>query len=172
MNFPLGYIIALTPQIIPAKWPNMKLGANTEITSLKSKQENCLAYVLGEPNDVDMLVFSKRFDLGLCGLSNTELDHSIDAYVKLLSHFYNFQVCGTSEWEEGFKKIALYENTDEEGEVGFSHVALLLKNGRWRSKLGWLEDVEHQNLDVLAGAFYGDPILFMKRPKLTEQLPI
>lgn len=166
MDFPPGYTLALTPEEIGVKWPNLMLGTNSRITSLKRKGHNCVAYAIGEINkDADMLVFSKRFDLSLCGLSNTNLDHSVAGYSKLLSHFYNFNICNTQELEKGFEKIALYEGYDVDGEKGFLHIALQLKNGKWTSKLGIYEDIEHDTLDVLAGNFYGNPVLYMKRPE-------
>ena len=61
MNFPPGYIIALTPQEAELKWPNIKFGINSEITSLKKTGYNCLGFAIGEENkDADMLIFSKK----------------------------------------------------------------------------------------------------------------
>ena len=43
------------------------------------------------------------------------------------------------------------------------HAARQLPNGRWTSKLGELEDIEHV-LHDLEGAAYGSVVLVMKRP--------
>lgn len=66
--------------------------------------------------------------------------------------------------EVGFEKIALYAKGNE-----FMHVARQSPNGKWSSKLGRLEDVEHDSLEVLEGDAYGYPKLFMRR-KIADQL--
>jgi hypothetical protein len=61
--------------------------------------------------------------------------------------------------EPGFGKVALYalENVPK-------HAARQLPNGRWTSKLGELEDVEHV-LDGLNGTWYGTVASILKRPR-------
>lgn len=60
-------------------------------------------------------------------------------------------------YEPGFEKIALFAN------AGFpTHAARQLPEGRWASKLGFLEDIEH-DLQDLAGTEYGEVIQFFKR---------
>ena len=72
-------------------------------------------------------------------------------------------MCDNSEPEPGFEKIAVY------GKVGkFSHVARLLESGNWTSKLGTLEDIEHDDLDSLTEDLdnsYGQPLVFLRRAK-------
>jgi hypothetical protein len=166
MEFPAGYTIALTQEQINANWPALIEGATFEFTSLKRKGYNCVGFALGEEGkDLDMLVFSKHFDLLQFGLSNTPLDHSVNGYAKLFRALYNFEICDSYQLEEGIEKIALYENEDESGEKGFSHIALQLENGIWKSKLGSLEDIEHTELSALNGNFYGEPVLFMRRER-------
>jgi hypothetical protein len=45
-----------------------------------------------------------------------------------------------------------------------THAARQLDNGRWTSKLGELEDIEHSLRD-LEGAAYGTVVQVMKRPR-------
>jgi hypothetical protein len=143
------------------------LGVNSEITSLKdlpSNAYNCVAFALGEENSIaDMLVFSKRIDLTACGLSNTNLSHTAEAYEALFRYFYQFERCNSTDPEPGYIKIALYEGYDEDDELNFLHVAIQLEGGRWKSKMGNYEDIEHETLEVLAGKQYGDPKIIMKR---------
>ena len=40
----------------------------------------------------------------------------------------------------------------------------LISSGRWTSKLGNLEDIEHTTLDGLRSLVYGTIAVFMKRP--------
>lgn len=46
-----------------------------------------------------------------------------------------------------------------------THAARQLPNGRWTSKLGFLEDIEHDLHDV-AGEAYGTVVVLLKRPML------
>jgi len=60
--------------------------------------------------------------------------------------------------EPGFLKVALYG-------FGFTytHAARQLPNGKWTSKLGKGEDIEHDNPDDVAGGLYGEVFEIMKR---------
>ena len=56
----------------------------------------------------------------------------------------------------GFEKVAIYG-------FGFfyTHAARQLPNGKWSSKLGKAEDIEHDSPDDVAGGVYGEVVLFM-----------
>jgi hypothetical protein len=60
--------------------------------------------------------------------------------------------------EPGFVKVALYG-------VGFfyTHAARQLANGKWTSKLGRGEDIEHDSPDDVAGGVYGAVMSIMRR---------
>jgi hypothetical protein len=58
-----------------------------------------------------------------------------------------------------YQKIAIY--IDVSGTP--THAARQLPNGKWTSKLGWLEDIEHE-LDGLTGDRYGCVAQILKRP--------
>ncbi len=67
--------------------------------------------------------------------------------------------CATEELEQGFTKVALF--ADSSGTV--HHAARQLPSGRWTSKIGELQDIEHALRD-LEGDEYGSVILLMSRP--------
>jgi hypothetical protein len=69
-----------------------------------------------------------------------------------------YAVCKGSAPEEGYEKIALFADT--EGRP--THAARQLTSGRWSSKLGKREDIEHVLRD-LEGELYGAVVLIMKR---------
>lgn len=72
-----------------------------------------------------------------------------------------YQVCEGDALEEGFQKIAIYTDSNNVPK----HVARQLSSGKWTSKLGSDEDIEHVNLQGLAGQpGYGEVTCFMKRP--------
>ena len=69
-----------------------------------------------------------------------------------------YAVCDGEGLEAGFEKVALFADAD-----GFpTHAARQLDSGRWTSKLGEIEDIEHALRD-LEGVEYGSVVLVMKR---------
>lgn len=69
-----------------------------------------------------------------------------------------YRRCDTGELEPGNEKIAIY--ADASGAP--THAARQLPDGRWTSKCGRLEDIEHE-LDAFAESNYGEPAVFLKR---------
>lgn len=158
MDFPPGYTIAMTAAEIQTNWKNLVEGANFRYTSPKKKAYNCVAWAIGISNlQIDMLYFRDAYDLD----PNT-LDHSAQGYAECLTQYYGFELCDSADSEDGFEKIALFEDSRRD----FTHAARLLDNGKWTSKMGTYEDIEHDTLDGVSGSFYGKPVVFMKRPKL------
>jgi hypothetical protein len=70
-----------------------------------------------------------------------------------------YLVCASDELEPGFEKIAVFG--DEHGVP--KHAARQRDSGRWTSKLGRMEDMDHALHDP-TGALYGSVVLVMKRP--------
>jgi hypothetical protein len=68
--------------------------------------------------------------------------------------------CEGGEPEPGHEKVALYGIESE-----IRHAANQQINGKWRSKLGPDEDIEH-TLAGLEGPFYGVVVAFLKRPTI------
>jgi hypothetical protein len=74
--------------------------------------------------------------------------------------------CAREEHEPGFEKVALFVAT-----TGCpTHAARQLASGRWTSKLGKAEDIEH-DLRALEGEVYGSVVLVLKRPLPASALP-
>lgn len=70
-----------------------------------------------------------------------------------------YVVCPGEDLELGFEKVAFFADT-----LGRpTHAARQLISGRWTSKLGKAEDIEH-DLHDLEGDLYGIVVLVMKRP--------
>ena len=65
----------------------------------------------------------------------------------------------TYDLEDGYEKVVFY--SDENGTP--THFARQLTSGKWTSKLGNLNDIEHDTLDSLICARYGKPGLVLKR---------
>lgn len=71
----------------------------------------------------------------------------------------DYVVCNSEEVEPGFEKVALFASADGKPQ----HAARQLLSGRWTSKLGKAEDIEHA-LHDLEGTIYGSVAMFLKRP--------
>jgi len=75
---------------------------------------------------------------------------------------HGFEVTDDNRLEHDFEKLALYVRENK-----FQHVARQLPNGRWTSKIGTNEDIEHGlgdlESDIPYG--YGKASIFMKRKK-------
>lgn len=70
-----------------------------------------------------------------------------------------YQPCDDGGLVEGVEKLCLYEKAATP-----THAARQLPSGRWTSKLGPDEDVEH-DLNDLCGRRYGRPVAFFARPR-------
>ena len=74
-----------------------------------------------------------------------------------------FYPCDNGDLEEGYEKIALYGKQNVP-----THASIRLSNGRWASKLGQWEDIEHESLPELGE--YGVIICFLKRSIRTVRI--
>jgi hypothetical protein len=125
---------------------------NHTVTSPKDPGYNCISHGIGDT--------STRWQPG--GFAGTAWPAEIDQSDALMAwqQFYQlhgFEPCDSRAFEPGFVKVAIYAL---EGEG--THVARLLHNGHWTSKLGEIQDIEH-DLESLEDARYGSVALVMRR---------
>jgi hypothetical protein len=86
-------------------------------------------------------------------------DGSIESAARLFESL-GFQRCADdAALEEGFTKVAIYGDAD-----GYTHAARQLPDGRWTSKIGKLQDIEHDTLASLTGSEYGSVAQILKKP--------
>ena len=69
-----------------------------------------------------------------------------------------YEKCAGPDLEAGFIKVAIYV-----GPEGPRHIAIQLESGHWASKLGALEDIQHDTLACLEGKEYGKAQVFLKK---------
>ncbi len=125
-------------------------GGNYRVTSPKDFSYNCVAWAAGET--------SAWWDhLGGYWPESVKRDGSIAAYVDVFVSL-GFERCATPEHEPGFEKVAVFGNGGQ-----FTHAARQLPSGLWTSKLGSLEDIEHQDLASVSSPDYGQPVQFLRR---------
>jgi hypothetical protein len=126
------------------------------VTSPVDKRYNCIAFAAGDtttwwwplPEGIKEVYWP-------AGAPRVE---SVAAFCDAFASI-GYAESDAAENEEGFEKVALFANAQ-----GFPlHAARQLSNGRWTSKLGEREDIEHELRD-LEGESYGKAVLIMKRP--------
>lgn len=72
-----------------------------------------------------------------------------------------YKPCEDGRPEEAFEKVAIFVDSSNTP----THMARQLPNGYWTSKLGGLEDIQHETLEQLEGPHpaYGKAAQFLKR---------
>ncbi|HEX4116364.1 MAG TPA: hypothetical protein VHY18_10880 [Solirubrobacteraceae bacterium] len=143
---------------IEAQLPRLE-GSDYQITSCKDPNYNCFAWAAGDHTRVwspVMLGSGVYWPPGIPALPS--LSGVIQAYT-----ITGFEVCDSPDLEGGYERIAIF--ADPTGEP--RHAARQLPDGRWASKLGDHVDIEHVQLEVVGGAWYGEPVAYMKRATTT-----
>lgn len=132
----------------------MLRGTAYQITGPADPIYNCIAWAAGATDIWWWPIGDPQRVYWPAGVPREEtLDAIQSAFVAL-----GYVNCDHAEPEPGYEKVAIFANA-----VRFpTHAARQLPGGRWTSKLGQLECIEHALLD-LEGAEYGSVVLVMKR---------
>lgn len=124
--------------------------SNHRITSPATPDYNCVAWSAEDTAHwwqpgIYWPVTIPRDD---CGIGALEQAFAALGYVE----------CISANLEAGFQKVALYGSS-----LFYTHAARQLPTGKWTSKLGRAEDIEHDTPDDVAGGLYGEVVQFMQR---------
>jgi hypothetical protein len=148
---------------MPGSWPAHELPNLTdetcEITSLPSRQYNCIAWAAGDDQRV---WWPDPFGISAwpVGAPRTV---TMDAFVKAYET-RGYTLCYDNSLEPGLEKVAIYGITSPvDGTTTPTHAALQLESGEWTSKLGPFEDVRHKKIEDVNGPVYGRALFFMSR---------
>lgn len=115
---------------------------------------NCIAWAAGR----DDHWWEPAAGAGYYWPVSVPLEYTIDAALKLFESL-GFVTCTDASLEVQFEKIVIY---GERG--GYTHAARQLSNGKWTSKLGRYQDIDHDQPESLTGGDYGQIVFIMKRP--------
>lgn len=138
---------------IKALFPRLRT-APFRVTSERDPVYNCIAWAAGVTNDWWWPLEDPGQSFWPKGIPRERTLEAFHAAFATLG----YSVCSSEELEPGFEKIALFAAAELP-----HHAARQLPSGRWTSKLGKGEDIEH-DLHDLEGDFYGTVVLVMKRP--------
>ncbi len=127
-----------------------------KITSVETLDYNCFAWVIG----IVSQWWSPEVGDGYHWPKDMPRKLEVKTFLKLYELNGGYLPCSNPELEKGFEKIALY--ADLNGNV--THASRQAESGRWTSKLGDWEDIDHNTLEALEGDFYGKVVQILKRP--------
>lgn len=132
------------------------LGAGYLFTSQATPDYNCIGWAAGEddrwwwPDAAGVAYWPE----------SVPREESLSAFVAAFATL-GYAPSDNSSNEPGVVKIALYARSGVP-----THAARQLGNGRWTSKLGQSEDIEH-DLVGLVGSVYGDVAMILAKPNIT-----
>jgi hypothetical protein len=139
--------------MIISDFPNLTAGSFS-ITSPPSTEYNCIAWAADDAGNWWWPDLADSY-----WPEGVPREETLPAFVAAYATL-GYSPCKDGSPEAGFEKIAIYSNAD-----GPQHVARQLPGGRWTSKLGPHEDIEHDALERLNSDLYGEPVRFLKRPR-------
>ena len=134
-------------------WPNL-VDNSFKKTSECEPAYNCVAWAINKTNRWIDAYSRNEWPNDLVRT------HTAENYADFFKR-HGFVICKNKNLEEGIEKLAIF--VDSFGY--FTHVAVQLIDGKWSSKLGKIEDIKHETLDVLTGGLYGIVKIFMQRPR-------
>lgn len=123
------------------------------LTSPEDPLYNCIAWLFGETE-----AWWEPFPICYWPIPYSIVKASkIDTLIAMLEHFGFEKSDGTSPGD-GYERVAIYGKNGE-----WTHAAKQLPTGKWTSKLGPDQDIEHDTLECLVGSEYGDIVRILKR---------
>lgn len=141
----------------PLHFPNLK-SDNHAITSPKTTKYNCIAWANGETN--------RRWDPDPLNIhywpATIPREVSLDAVIHAFGT-RGFHPCRDGAPKVGVEKVALFGKLASGGRIYPTHAARQLPNGRWTSKLGDDEDIEHSVDEAVSGPLYGSVVRYLER---------
>ena len=116
---------------------------------------NCIAYAFGDTKNS----WWPTKDFGYYWPPEFPFDDSVEV-LKRIFRLHGYSDCPDMEAESGYEKVAIYSRNGH-----FLHAARQLRSGRWASKLGDEQDIEHERAEHIAGQAYGDALDVMRRKR-------
>ena len=142
--------------------PKLVEWVNYEIKSVPTPVYNCLAWALG----IDWASYNPEPRVaGYQWFPGVDRKWTLETILEILAK-HNYREETDQSFEPGFEKIAIYD--DVQGVP--QHFARQLQSGKWTSKVGRLNDIEHYDLKCLEGYdAYGPVSRILKRKVFDER---
>jgi hypothetical protein len=133
-------------------YPNLNAG-NHHDTGPADPMYNCIAWAAGIDNDWWDAARGRTWP------GNAPRDYKVTSLV-IVYESVGFVLCADGSLEDGIEKIAIYADGPE-----YTHAARQLETGKWTSKMGPDERIEHDTPQDVVGPAFGQVTAFMKRPR-------
>jgi hypothetical protein len=140
---------------LEAMFPRLRT-AHYRITSPPCRDYNCIAWAAGEVSAWWWPRADPGSDVGHwpAGVPEEETLAAFESAYATLGYVR----CASEGHEPGYEKVALFASPERVP----THAARQLPEGRWTSKLGRREDIEHDLRDI-EGEVYGAVVLVLGR---------
>ena len=138
-------------------FPNLQ---DFSITSERDTQYNCIAWAAEVSDDIWWPGSSGYWP------PTAPTEPTIPAFILAFSTL-GYVACADGFLEQGYEKVAIYAKPDAALNLKVSHMARQLPDGRWTSKLGRSEDIEHATPSELDSILYGKVVQYMQRVRET-----
>lgn len=137
------------------------VGTHYEVTSPVDPSYNCVAWAAGDSRawwEPVRAIVGNGLQGGYYWPPDAPIEMTVDSFVRAFRQ-EGYQSCGDGGLEENLTKIAIFATA-----LGVpTHVARQLSDGRWASKLGRFEDIEHDAATDVEGDGYGTIVQYMCR---------
>ncbi|MBC7553967.1 MAG: hypothetical protein H7257_08310 [Taibaiella sp.] len=140
------HTIKLNQANIKRHFPNLVPEGNFKYTSPHTDEYNCVAWASAIADEWIQFIYDEKGNY----------DINVRRYINYFAEI-GFAPIDNSQPEKNILKIAIYADKSND----FTHVARQLPSGKWTSKIGDWEDIEHDTLDDIAGGAYGKPVTIM-----------
>ena len=112
---------------------------------------NCIAFAAGD----DTRWWSHEPGYKWPATRSPQISSLIEVFTSL-----GYEPCSSPALEAGYIKVALYHENNL-----WKHAARQIESGKWVSKMGGREDIEHDNPECLCGQKYGIIHCIMRKAK-------
>jgi hypothetical protein len=116
---------------------------------------NCIAFAFG---DLNQWWWPRRM-YGCYWPPGFALNDQTSTLVAIFQ-VHGYVECGGPELERGYEKVVIYSRDNR-----FKHAARQVRSGRWASKLGEEQDIEHEKVEHIVNADYGVMEKYLRRKR-------
>ncbi len=151
-------------ELIVKGFPKLQYDEHFEITSPEDCNYNCIAWAYQIKNrwmwpPAGNPLYKGGLDAVTYWPNDEAQEPDVKEFIKAFEQ-KGYRVCDDSEFENGYRKIALYIIP---GTTECTHAARQLSSGYWTSKLGESYDIQHGTPYTLEGRIYGSVYCIMKK---------